>query len=934
MNLRCRPNSSFPAHLFGWLLAATACCKAPPVQTPTACVATQAAPTATVTGPVEERRVEDFEKPSGLSGGLWYEFDKNPLGTVANPKPFVLSSGGSPKSPGSAAHIWGTLGADRAPWTWVQLQVFLNRSKTSEDLTKYASISFYVKGDGGRYAISLIRDAVTDYDHYHYEFTAPKEWTEIKVPLDAFKQYGWGKPVPPEPKDVKFIQLSPAVHDQPFDVWFDDITLSPEKVTQKPFVYNTEGWFPYTGFSPQQRRGTALDMSRLLDAPAGKHGPLGKRGENFVFKDGRPAKFIGVNIVASANFPTHEEADEIADLLSQLGVNVTRHHHMDAAWSNPNLFGNKPSTLELDPTAMERFDYLVSQLQKRGIYQFFDMLVHRKLTQFDMLAQLKLAAAGGVPSADKLAAGLKVEGEFEPKLIELQERFITQFMGHKNSYTGRSYAQDPAVVMLEAINEDSLFWLMPEGEFAVKTPESRATLASQFSAWLVKQGVKDRAALEKRWAGTGKGLAPDEDPTKGNVDAFVATGMTAEKELTRNRAKDTLRFYYAAALSYYRRIEKHLRGLGYQGLFTGSNHWSEHPLDLRANSELDFVDRHAYWSHPHGGWGYKPEVTWDNAPMVKDPELGIIGSLARRRVKGLPYSTSEWQTSAPNDYRHEGLLLVGAYAAFQGFSPIQFALSHDVSKRVDSVATMTGNFDIIEQPTVLGAWPAVAALFHRGDVRPAALEGYLRYDKDAGFEPGANFDYPQKLGLIARTGVAFNAGQSKAELDAIRAKYVQGTRVTSSTGELRHDASIGRFEVDTPRTQGTVSFTTDQAIQLSGTKIELKSAFGVVIVTALDDQPIATSKRLLVTALGNAINSGMTLTSNRSGFITVGSSPILVEPIVGRVTIANQAAGAAHCYPLEASGMRKKEIPLPQQAGTLTLELAATNQTMHYEIVR
>jgi hypothetical protein len=78
----------------------------------------------------------------------------------------------------------------------------------------------------------------------------------------------------------------------------------------------------------------------------------------------------------------------------------------------------------------------------------------------------------------------------------------------------------------------------------------------------------------------------------------------------------------------------------------------------------------------------------------------------------------------------------------------------------------------------------------------------------------------------------------------------------------------------------------------------------------------------------------MTLSSNRSGFVDVGHAPILVEPIVGRVTIASQASGAVHCFPLEASGARKKEIPIAQQAGSLALELAAAHQTMHYEITR
>jgi hypothetical protein len=60
-----------------------------------------------------------------------------------------------------------------------------------------------------------------------------------------------------------------------------------------------------------------------------------------------------------------------------MGVNMTRHHHADAPWANPNIFGNKENTLHLDPEALDRFDYFIAQLQKRGIYQYFDLLVHR-----------------------------------------------------------------------------------------------------------------------------------------------------------------------------------------------------------------------------------------------------------------------------------------------------------------------------------------------------------------------------------------------------------------------------------------------------------------------------------------------------------------------------------------------------------------------------
>ncbi|MGC4095408.1 MAG: hypothetical protein QM756_47285 [Polyangiaceae bacterium] len=119
--------------------------------------------------------LEDFERAEGRSGTLWLEFDKNGLGTQAAPAPFLPEPGGAVGSPGAAAHIHGSLGANKAPWSWVQLQVYLNRDKTPQDLSGYKSLRFFVKGNGGRYAVVLQRKAITDYDHYRFEFTAPSE---------------------------------------------------------------------------------------------------------------------------------------------------------------------------------------------------------------------------------------------------------------------------------------------------------------------------------------------------------------------------------------------------------------------------------------------------------------------------------------------------------------------------------------------------------------------------------------------------------------------------------------------------------------------------------------------------------------------------------------------------------------------------------------
>jgi hypothetical protein len=871
--------------------------------------------------------VEDFEAPQGKSGGFRCVFDHNGIGTAVSPDPFEVTPGGAPPSPGHSARYFGTLGDNRAPYSWAQLQVSLSPDKAPKDLRGFRSVRFWVKGDGQRYSVVLARRAVTDHDHFKQEFVAGTEWSPVVLPISGFAQAGWGKKLPAVFDDVELIQFSPGGYSRPFDLSVDHLELSRDDAVLAPVVYDTRGWFEYRGTDPSKRRGTALDVSRLLDAPAGKHGPVHRRGETFAFASGKPIRFWGVNLVASANFPTHADADRLADLLAQLGVNMTRHHHLDAAWSKPNIFGNGPSTLSLDPNTLERFDYLVAALQKRGIYQFFDLLVNREP-----------APADGVTAAGDVAAGFKIEGEFAPQLIELQEKFVDQFMGHRNPYTQRTYAKDPAVALVEVINEDSLFWIQDEGQFAVGAPEYRRILSELFSMWLVKRVPGGRAALEKRWQaspGAGQGLSADEDPARGNVAAVVSFSTGDDRRLSPARAADTWRFYYDTTLQYYRRIQARLAGLGFRGAITGSNHWLETPIDLYANAQLDFVDRHAYWAHPSGGWGYTTEIWWNPESMLKDAGLGVVGSLATRRVKGLPYTASEWQTAAPNDYRHEGVLAVGAYAALGNFSPIEFAFSHDCTKRADDVARLSSNFDVIEQPSMLGAWPAVSLLFHRHDVAESKQDAVLNIDPSSVFLPAFRGGLPKELARLGKTGVAFGQGQTLEQLKQLSSEQIKDGVARANAGELVHDAMHGTLRVDTARSQAFAGFPPTAPVRLGNVELALENAFAVVLVTALDDEPIAASKHLLVSALGNAVNSGMMLGPGRDRLASAGTSPVLVEPIVGRLTLFGLTAkGHAVVHALGPNGERDHVVDAAERAGGLSFGLSAQHHAMHYEIVR
>jgi hypothetical protein len=313
----------------------------------------------------------------------------------------------------------------------------------------------------------------------------------------------------------------------------------------------------------------------------------------------------------------------------------------------------------------------------------------------------------------------------------------------------------------------------------------------------------------------------------------------------------------------------------------------------------------------------------------------VVGSLAARRVQGLPYSASEWQTSAPNDYRHEGLLVMGAYAALGNFSPLQFAFAHQSSTHAESISRLSSNFDLVEQPTMLGAWPAVSLLFHRRDVKEAQSDAVLAIDEASVFDPAFRAGPPKQLSRLGKTGIGFGRGQKLEQLNELVQSQIKDGVAIANAGELTHDASHGTLLVDTARTQAFAGFKPQTKVSLANVELELTSAFAVVIVSALDDQPLATSKRILVSALGNAVNSGMTLAPGRDRLVNAGTGPVLVEPIVGKLGLRGLSSGKrARVHALGPSGERAHAVSATETADALSFQLAAEHQTMHYEIVR
>lgn len=643
---------------------------------------------------------------------------------------------------------------------------------------------------------------------------------------------------------------------------------------------DTSGWYQFAPLRLDHGCPSAADASDLLDPPAGKHGFLTVKGDQFVFADGTPARFWGINIVAGNVFMDRETAERTAARLARMGCNMVRFHHMDADWARPNIFDESyDDTRHLSAERLDRLDYLIAQLKRRGIYIYLDLLVHRKFK-----------AGDGVRDWERVENGAKIVAHYNRRIIELQKEYARALFTHKNPYTGLRYRDDPAIALSEFINESSLFWA---GGYGTVPPSYLAELDERSRQWAARRHLTV-------------------------AQPSVLEGLNA-------RNPQVLQFLYETQVAYFTEMRDYLRSLGVRIPLAGSNHWEAMALDLKSNMALDYLDRHCYWDHPQGGWG--PEARFDNTPMVKSRHWNPVVWLATQQALNKPLIISEWNCCWINEYIAEGPLTMAAYGAYQGWDGL---LQFDYAGG-DWADRMDGNFDVGCKPHVLGTYPAAARLFLRGDVRPGALMERRMAEDEVARGALVSDGVPDRAALRRRLAFGFAArGEAavKPPLPEI------GAVAESDDGRLRWDAEAGLITVGAAGSAARVGFAAGP-VAAGPVTFELRPEFAVAAVTALDDRPIAESSHLLITATARAENTGMTYSPDRRTATDAGGPPILMEPVRGRVGIALQRpARAARAYVLDPAGARAQEVAVSLAQNALSIELTADAFWYELEITR
>ena len=652
---------------------------------------------------------------------------------------------------------------------------------------------------------------------------------------------------------------------------------------------------------------SVLDLSRFLDAPAGKGGFVRVQDGHLLKPDGSRLRLWGVNIASTSCFPPKDQAPRIAEDLARLGFNIARFHHLDADWGQCLFISKTNHTRIFDTNNFDRLDFFVAELKKRGIYASFTMNVHRQFKEGDGVRDWKILGIG------------KGATYFNPRLIELQHEFTRNFLKHRNPYTGNDYRHEPAIVSIEMMNENSLLeawcqWRLVGGDDKAGStwspiPVSYANeLTEQFNIWLTTNRSSEQVAAIRKEAKVG-------------VDALIP--RLAPHDFTNATA---LRFHTEAAFlmnvesNFFAGMKQLIRDeLGSKSLLFGSGDHNDSfagYAHLRNMLQFDIIDGHGYWQHPDIGQVTKIR----NDPMVNDPLDSTFTQFARTPVAGRPFTISEVNHPFPHKFAAEGYVILAAYALLHDWDGIVW-FDWERGRMCNPVEGLPRNgwFDVSQDPVKLAQLTVAGLIWHRRDAagaREALVRGYaedeiveamrlVQWKYRPFFKPG--FDLTTPLRHATRWNLAATNSELGRGGEASPATQSPPPRIESDTGELRRlhaDRKRGVVTVATPRSESLIGFVRGSGESVTHLSVDVANDFCAVTLSALDDRTIAEShKLLLVATTGAAVNSGQQFAEDGKTLAEWGRGPVLIEPVTGTVTL--RGLGRIHALrarPLTAEG--------------------------------
>ena len=634
-----------------------------------------------------------------------------------------------------------------------------------------------------------------------------------------------------------------------------------------------------------------IDISFVFEneKPAGKHGFLQVKGEDFIFEDGTPAKFWGTNFNSGANFPEHSHSEKVAKRLAMAGLNMVRFHQLDAEWSTPNIFQFTKgkllkNTSEFDPESTDRLDYLVYCLKREGIYVYMDFLCYRRFRSGD-----------GVENALYMREATKSNCNFDEHLIELQRDFQKKFLDHVNPYTGLAYKDDPVIAMAELVNECSLF---NSGTHAHTRYEPYNTeLWELYRDFAAKKGIEVK---------------------------FEDWEFSKNTPLLREFIMETEMKYYREGISY-------LRSIGAKFPINGTN-WPIDKATPYCNAvAADYTDNHFYYCD----WNQVDQRKFLNQSMMREPDT-IARELGSMAVKDKPMFISEWDAPWPNAYRADVTLFLAAIGAFQNWAgytihTYRYGTSEDpaITGKIGRSIVLgesyyRGIFDTYNDPAKFGLFYHAALITRRRDIKPAEKTVYHNVEIEQLYDP--DYRIVKKVAAVEQSKLRYCYGEkSEGEFADLK------NEVISDTKELYRNWEKGYGWIDSTKTKSVYGFIGDKTFELNDVMIKAKNNYATIALSSLTDDNINHSSNMLLTAVGKADNTNSVYNNNHTVLLKEGTAPIMIEVIEAEVAIKTDRK-SLKVWSVDNEGFFIGVMPAEYKDGVFKFSIGKEFESMYYLI--
>ncbi|HYN53305.1 MAG TPA: hypothetical protein VES38_01215 [Methylotenera sp.] len=734
-------------------------------------------------------------------------------------------------------------------------------------------------------------------------------------------------------------------------------------------------WVPVKDGSLMIEEGSILDFSNLVPHPKTIESRVIINSQGHFSLENDPEKSVRFLIgslgfvTAHGGFPSHAITDAYVTQFRMHGYNMARLDFVE-----DTLMEGRAKDFDYNPEQLDRFYYLVAALKRNGIYLMLNGITGGN------------GAYGNISERWIGQKGLGLGVYFETEKQAHWKKLIATIYGSVNPYTGVTILKDPTLAGLILVNEGGLVMLSRQGVSDTLKPHFSKWLKAKYGsnkALKVAWGSELKADenFEKNQINFPK---PDAWTSRRMSDLQQFFG--ASEKTTADWMTQYLRQlgYTGSVTSFDNWQSPAAQASRAQFDWVDMHDYFAEPSSFVAAGSVmrqdSLIENHGSYvrtlmANKHLGKAYTVsefgQVFWNK--YRRESGLAIPAYAALQSWDGICQHSTAVELSysgMPGQGRKDIIYPFGV-----GLDPISRAtetlaallyLRGDVAPAQHTISVKLTPQDAYDNSAHLGNTP--------NDISKLALVTGLGLNWQSGNDAkttqktkkipyDAQMEYNKPGIVLSKSGINKEVKPSEnlgLKLDNLAKKYTGGlaykiskvkmiaddrwsARVKnlrdaqligtnnltnaeegiyqSDTGEIILNSQQKKMTVITPKTEAIV-FDELVPINLNNLSVLSADSAALVAVSSMDDQPLATSKRMLLVLSTDARNTDMRFSDDaKTTLLDLGKKPVLVRSVKIKLALKNINKSQLKVFSTNLSGQRQDAIKLKQTDTTIEFEL-------------